>query len=191
MGLYNGEVVSYFIEYATVLHLKDESFSVEKIKDYYSYKNDYVILNRSGEYVELDEYTGNEIYLVISQSAGDLSDVKEESSSTKALVACMLAYNPRDIESEIIDLPEELEPITEEEAQNIANEHFQENYNPPLHDGFVYVTELVQDNNYYYVEIYQALLDENGALIDSIDGDSFVYKINKITSEIVYIEHGE
>ncbi len=101
INLRNGEVKSYSFGYAEVTHLEGSDFSIEKIKACYDYKNAYVILDRSGRFVKLDEYTGTEIYLVTDQKElyGDtLGGIQDLSAPLKYPIACMLAYNPRDLE---------------------------------------------------------------------------------------------
>lgn len=96
----DGRVISYSFNYADVTHLSGEEFSIENIKNNYEYKKARVILDREGRYVSLNEYTGNEIYLVTDQEAlyGDLEGIQDLPSPLAWPVACMLAYNPRDIE---------------------------------------------------------------------------------------------
>ena len=92
--LQDGEVISYSFSYAEVTHLKGSDFSIEKIKDCYDYKNAYVILDRSGRFVKLDEYTGTEIYLVTDQKelyGDDLGGIQDLPAPLKHPVACMFA----------------------------------------------------------------------------------------------------
>ncbi|MBQ4510840.1 MAG: hypothetical protein II984_08960 [Clostridia bacterium] len=99
INLLNGEVKSYSFGYAEVTHLEGSDFSIEKIKDCYEYKDAYVILDRSGRFVKLDEYTETEIYLVTDQKElyeDDLGGIQDLPAPLKHPVACMLAYNPRD-----------------------------------------------------------------------------------------------
>ena len=97
----DGEVLSYSFNYADVIHLSGEEFSIENIKNNYEYKKARVIIDREGRYVSLNEYTGNEIYLVTDQEAlyGDLEGIQDLPSPLVMPVACMLAYNPRDVEN--------------------------------------------------------------------------------------------
>ena len=103
--LTNGRVISYSFEYASVIHLEGDEFSIEKIKSCYDYRYDYVILDRTGKYISLDEYTGTEIYLVTDQKRlpdygwnGDFSDLDVEQPDKIIPIASMFAYNPRDFE---------------------------------------------------------------------------------------------
>ena len=103
--LENGEVISYSFSYAHVIHYMKEAFNIETIKSSYDYDDAYVILDKSGRYVALDDYTGDEIYLVIDQKRlpdygwnGDFSDLDVEQPDKIIPIASMFAYNPRDLE---------------------------------------------------------------------------------------------
>ena len=104
-GLYNGNLISYSFEYAPVIHLMGEAYSIEFIKNSYDLDEEYVILDRVGNFVPLDEYNGDEIYLVIDQKRlpdygwnGDFSDLDVEQPNKIIPIASMFAYNPRDLE---------------------------------------------------------------------------------------------
>lgn len=103
-GLSNdGHLISYSFEYAHVIHLTGEAFSIEKIKGCYDYKDAYVILDRTGKYVSLDEYTGTEIYLVTDQQryAKIFENIDPEMEAVPDVnypIASMFAYDPRDLE---------------------------------------------------------------------------------------------
>ena len=104
-GLYNGHLISYSFEYAPVIHLTGEAYSIEFIKSSYDLDEEYVIVDRVGNFVPLDEYNGDEIYLVIDQKRlpdygwnEDFSDLDVEQPDKIIPIASMFAYNPRDLE---------------------------------------------------------------------------------------------
>ena len=94
----DGELISYSFEYMDVTHLSGDDFNIEDIKENYDYENAYVILDRYGRFTTLDEYKGNEIYLVSDRKRLQELGVDEGTQSTKYPIACMLAYNPRDLD---------------------------------------------------------------------------------------------
>ena len=59
----------------------------------YDAPNNYVILDRSGRYITLDRYEGETVFLVEDQRT-----IKQRTEDQPFYVACMLAYNPRDLE---------------------------------------------------------------------------------------------
>ena len=104
-GLYNGQLISYSFEYAPVIHLTGEAYSIEFIKSSYDLDEEYVIVDRVGNFVTLDEYNGDEIYLVVDQKRlpdygwnGDFSDLDVEQPDKIIPIASMFAYNPRNLE---------------------------------------------------------------------------------------------
>lgn len=91
----NGEIVSYSFTYANVFPVSKENLT-EAMLEEYSLQNNYVILDRTGKYTTLEEYTGDKVYLV-----EDLQRYASARRSVEELpfyVSCMLAFNPRDLE---------------------------------------------------------------------------------------------
>ena len=178
-GLRNGEVISYSFEYAHVIHLTGEAFSIEKIKGCYDYKDAYVIIDRTGKYVSLDEYTGTEIYLVTDQQKyakiyESIDPEQEGVPDVNYPIAAMFAYNPRDLEAG------QPPKITAEKAIEIASEHFYKNYAEDG-DGFRYSQGMsIEDGGNYTV--YFKKLYTNGTV-----GDPYYYTIDKATGKILEI----
>ena len=81
--LQDGEIISYSFSYSNVVPMYTEYVTEELLLEYDA-PNNYVILDRSGKYTTLDKYEGETVYLVEDQPF---------------YVACMLAYNPRDLEA--------------------------------------------------------------------------------------------
>lgn len=101
--LQDGEVISYSFSYAEVI-----SYSIERISEMildYDAPNNYVILDRSGKYTTLDEYKGEIVYFVKDQSI-------QTTENSPLYVACMLAYNPRDLEAGV--------PTTDNSTENMV-----------------------------------------------------------------------
>ena len=92
----NGEIVSYSFTYADVFPVSKENLTEAMLEEYYSLQNNYVILDRTGKYTTLEEYTGDKVYLVedLQRYASARSSVQE----LRLYVSCMLAFNPRDLE---------------------------------------------------------------------------------------------
>lgn len=180
-GLRNGEVISYSFEYAHVIHLTGEAYSTEFIKNSYDLDEEYVIVDRVGNFVPLDEYNGDEIYLVIDQKRlpdygwnEDFSDLDVEQPDKIIPIASMFAYNPRDLEAG------QPSKITAEEASEIAEEHFYKNYAEDG-NGFRYSQGMsIEDGGNYTV--YFKKLYTNGTV-----GDAYYYTIDKVTGEILEI----
>ena len=183
-----GEVKSYYFSYAQVTQIATEDIINDMGKEY-NLMTDYVILDRSGKYIALESYTGDMLYLVYD----NLKAIQSRSQPSvfvdpRFQVACMLAYNPRDL-GEINDMPEKLEPITEQQAKDIASAHF---YNDstiyPLPDGYAYKAITVEGNDAscHYVLFDPEYLGEPYEQI-LFDYFTYLYKVNKITGEIVDI----
>ena len=62
-----GEVVSYSFKYASVTKEVLTASTIDRIRAEYDIKDEYVIINRGGEYKTLEECTGRYIYLVTDQ----------------------------------------------------------------------------------------------------------------------------
>ena len=187
-SLYNGEIISYSFEYASVIHLTGEKFSIEKIIGYYDYQAPFVILDRTGKYVSLDEYTGTEIYLVTDQQkyAKIFENIDPEMEAVPDVnypIAAMFAYNPRDLEDGKAE-----HNISEEEAIEIAMEahYLRDNFLPK---GFEYKPRIIKGDNpaYYYVFFDVEYVGE-----DDVDPDmqlmeclTYTCIIDKETGEIL------
>ena len=167
-----GEVISYSFSYANVICLKGEEASPEKIRSEYNIKHNYVILNREGEFILLDDYKGDEIYLVLEQQ-----NEETEGCDLPVKVACMLAYNPRKVDGG------ELPTITLEQAVELAEKHFYLNY---AEDGigFEYSTKISDFDDGWDVYFYEIYATGKTALICG-------YTIDKITGEIISLEMPE
>ena len=191
-SLYNGEVISYSFEYATTIHYYlNETNSIETIKSRYEFDNAYVILDRSGAYVSLDEYAGSEIYLVVDQIKDKIipgyvnPDLDDETPDKIIPIACMLAYNPRDIEDGQVE-----HNITEAEAIEIAMEAFYQRDNF-LPEGFEYKPRIIKGNNpaYYYVISDVEYVGEDTEKPDILfNYFTFTCIIDKETGEIIKTE---
>ena len=171
----DGEVKSYSFGYAEVTHYEGSEFSIERIKDCYDYKDAYVILDRSGKYVKLDEYTGNEIYLVTDQKklyGDDLGGIQDLKAPLKYPIACMLAYNPRGLEDSVPDY----EYISENVAVKIACNHYYNTYFLTCEEDFEY--EISRSEN--LKGVWEIRITEYGE-----KGYTYCYNIDEITDEII------
>lgn len=92
LNLKNGTLKSYSIEYANVIHLSGDEINAQQIKDDYDFENPYVIIDKMGRFVTLDEYDGNDLYLVEDQ---ERIGVQGGGDDSPLPISCMLAYNPR------------------------------------------------------------------------------------------------
>ena len=185
-----GEVKSYYFSYAQVTQIATEDIINDMGKEY-NLMTDYVILDRSGKYIALESYTGDMLYLVYD----NLKAIQSRSQPSvfvdpRFQVACMLAYNPRDL-GEINDMPEKLEPITEQQAKDIASAHFYANYydTVELKDGYIYEAKSIDKGNesYWYILIFPESV--NGQYI--VKGGGFTYTIDKISGKIIAVVAGE
>ena len=173
-----GEVLHSNVTYARVIHLEGEDFNITKIKEGYDFSDDKVILDRQGRFISLDEYTGNEIYLVADQNR-----LATYTGEGKYPIACMLAYNPRDIEA---GHPPKIEHnITEEQAIKIASDHFYERY--ANLESYTYTVSVSRGYEDYFVIHIDSEPIKSGEYIDR----AYIYTIHKGTGEITLIEIAE
>ena len=93
----SGEVISYSFSYSNVISMFTENLTEEMLLEYDA-PNNYVILDRSGRFTTLDKYEGEMVYLVEDQR-----ELKQRAEDTPIYIACMLAYNPRDLEDGVPD----------------------------------------------------------------------------------------
>ena len=133
----------------------------------YDAPNNYVILDRGGRFTTLDKYEGETVYLVEDQR-----ELRQRTEDTPFYVACMLAYNPRDLDDGVPDY----ENISESEAIKIAHEHYYNTYFLTYAEDFEY--EMSQPENLEgRWEIRITEYRDNGYI--------YYYTIDKITGEIV------
>ena len=164
--LQDGEVISYSFSYAEVIS-KSIEIIAEAILDYDA-PNNYVILDRSGKYTTLDEYKGDTVYFVKDQSI-------QTTENSPLYVACMLAYNPRDLEDGIPQYGN----ISESEAKKIAHDHYYNTYFVNYGEIFEYETSIPESiEGYWEVHIKEYIKIER----------AYCYRIDKITGEIVSVE---
>ena len=160
----NGDVISYSFSYASVIPMRTKNLTGEMLLDYDA-PNNYVILDRSGRYTTLDKYEGEKVYLV-----EDRRTVGARTEDTPFYVACMLAYNPRDLDDGV---PKH-ENISESEAIKIANNHYYYTYFVNYEESFEYETSRPESlEGYWEVRISEYF------------GRIYYYTIDKITGEIV------
>ena len=172
-----GEVLHSNVTYARVIHLEGEDFNITKIKEGYDFSDDKVILDRQGRFISLDEYTGNEIYLVADQNR-----LATYTGEGKYPIACMLAYNPRDIEA---GHPPKIEHnITEEQAIEIAEADFCLKHKK---EGYIYTATVYDRYEDYFVVCIDEEPINGGEWIDK----AYSYTIHKGTGEITLIEIAE
>ena len=94
-----GEVVSYSFKYASVTKEVLTARTIDRIRAEYDIKDEYVIINRGGEYKTLEECTGRYIYLVTDQKR-----VKEQFDAwgfpaEKHPIASIFIFDPRDLKA--------------------------------------------------------------------------------------------
>ncbi|MBQ8546744.1 MAG: hypothetical protein IJ437_07390 [Clostridia bacterium] len=89
-----GEVISYSFKYASVTKDVLTASTIDRIRAEYDIKDEYVIINRGGEYKTLEECMGRYIYLVTDQKRA-----KEQSDTQKLPIASIYIFDPRDLKS--------------------------------------------------------------------------------------------
>ena len=162
----NGEVISYSFSYTNVIPIFAENLTEEMLLEYDA-PNNYVILDRGGRFTTLDKYEGETVYLVEDQR-----ELRQRTEDTPFYVACILAYNPRDLEDGVPDY----ENISESEAREIAHSHYYNNYFLTYAENFEY--EMSQPENLEgFWEIRITEYRDYGYV--------YSYTIDKITGEIV------
>ena len=115
--LQDGEVISYYFSYSNVVPMYTEYVTEELLLEYDA-PNNYVILDRSGKYTTLDKYESETVYLVEDQRT-----IKQRTEDQPFYVACMLAYNPRDLEDGVPNSDNSTENMvfTKNENGNLVN----------------------------------------------------------------------
>ena len=92
MNLKNGTLKSYSVKYAEVIHLTGDEINAQEIRSSYDFAKEYVIIDKTGRCVTLDEFKGTDLYLVKDQERIAMQFPGVDSPLP---IACMLAYNPR------------------------------------------------------------------------------------------------
>lgn len=92
INLKNGTLKSYSIEYAEVIHLSGDEINAQEIKSNYDLISLNVITDKTGRFVSLDDYQGEDLYLVVDKKKQALNPTANDQPTP---IACMLAYNPR------------------------------------------------------------------------------------------------
>ena len=162
----NGEVISYSFSYTNVIPVFTENLTEEMLLEYDA-PNNYVILDRGGRFTTLDKYEGETVYLVEDQR-----ELRQRTEDTPFYVACILAYNPRDLEDGVPDY----ENISESEAREIAHSHYYNTYFLTCTEDFEY--EMSQPEN--LEGCWKIRITEYRD-----NGYTYCYTIDKITGEIV------
>ncbi len=88
----NGELVSYSFKYASVVKDILTLSTLDRIMTEYDIKDEYIIINRNGEFKALEDCTGRYIYLVT-----DPQRLKEQSNDKGLPIASIFIFDPRDI----------------------------------------------------------------------------------------------
>lgn len=101
-NLVDGELISYEVSYSDVYKLNGSYIDKEKIIKNYDFRDneEYVILDRYENYTTLEEYDGETLYLVLDKERL-MGKSSEDWDETKTPIACMLAYDPRDLKAGI------------------------------------------------------------------------------------------
>ena len=87
-----GNLKTYSIKYSEVIHLTGEEIDAQRINSEYDLSSTNVIIDKVGRFVPLEEFEGEDLYLVLNQEkAASLSEGDDQPTP----IACMLAYNPR------------------------------------------------------------------------------------------------
>ena len=87
----DGELVSYSFKYASVTKDVLTLATLDRIMTEYDIKDKYIIINRNGEYKDLEDSTGRYIYLVTDQERE-----KEQLEGQGLPIASIFIYDPRD-----------------------------------------------------------------------------------------------
>lgn len=165
----NGEVISYSFSYTNVIPVFTENLTEEMLLEY-DVTNNYVILDRGGRFTTLDKYEGQLVYLM-----EDRRELRQRTEDTPFYVACMLAYDPRDLEDGVPNY----ENISKNEAIKIAHDHYYNTYFLTCTEDFAY--EMSQPENLEGCwEIHITEYRDNGY--------TYCYTIDKITGKIVSME---
>ena len=93
----DGEIISYNFEKTKIIEIdiKEDLLTIDNLSQSYILENEFVILNKNYQYLKLEDYTGDKLYLSV-----DLSEVtKSIDSIIYGLdiyhISGIYAYNPR------------------------------------------------------------------------------------------------
>ena len=140
---------------------------VHSVSTLYNPENTKLKRNDRERWAAVIKYEGETVYLVEDQR-----ELRQRTEDTMFYVACILAYNPRDLEDGVPDY----ENISESEAREIAHSHYYNNYFLTYAEVFEY--EMSQPENLEgYWEIRITEYRDSGYI--------YYYTIDKITGEIV------
>ncbi len=162
----SGEVISYSFSYTNIVPIFTENLTEEMLLEYNA-PNNYVILDRGGRFTTIDKYEEEKVYLVEDQRT-----IRQRTQDTPFYVACMLAYNPRDLKDGVPNY----ENISESEAREIAHSHYYNTYFLTYEENFEYEMSPPENLEGYW-EIRITEYRDNGYI--------YYYTIDKITGEIV------
>ncbi len=96
--LYDGEVISYSFEYASVIQFALTEKTIDKLRAEYDLKDEYVIIDRDGKYTSLDECKGKNIYLVTDKTKVQ-NHVGSWGNGEKYPIASIFTFDPRDLKA--------------------------------------------------------------------------------------------
>ena len=93
----DGEIISYNFEKTKILEIdiKEDLLTIDNLSQAYILENEFVILNKDYQYLKLEDYTGDKLYLSV-----DLSEVNKSIDSVIYgpdiyHISGIYAYNPR------------------------------------------------------------------------------------------------
>lgn len=92
----SGELISYSFIFTEIIGIHvDDSYITKDALSYYILNNENVILNENGEFISLDRYQGQDIFLTIDKSKDENCLDGAWCSPQVRYIAGLYAYNPR------------------------------------------------------------------------------------------------
>lgn len=93
----DGEIISYNFEKTNIIEIdiKEDLLTLDNLSQYYVLENEYVILNKDYQYLKLEDYTGDKLYLSVDLSEVTINNDSHFYGPDIYHISGIYAYNPR------------------------------------------------------------------------------------------------
>lgn len=93
----DGEIISYNFEKTNIIEIdiKEDLFTLDNLSSNYVLENEYVILNKDYQYLKLEDYTGDKLYLSVDLSEVTINNDSHLYGPGIYHISGIYAYNPR------------------------------------------------------------------------------------------------
>lgn len=93
----DGDIISYNFEKTNIIEIdiKEDLLTLDNLSQYYVLENEYVILNKDYQYLKLEDYTGDKLYLSVDLSEVTINNDSYFYGPDIYHISGIYAYNPR------------------------------------------------------------------------------------------------